>query len=52
MILSLWVPNTLYHQAISWIYAASAVAPPDAEVVQVGDPIGQRPERPGLVQVR
>ncbi len=31
-------------------HASGAVAPPDAEVVQVGDTIGQRAERRGLVQ--
>ena len=29
-------------------HASGAVAPPDAEVVQVGDAIWQRAERPGL----
>jgi hypothetical protein len=31
-------------------HAPGAVTPPDAEVVQVGDAIGQRAERRGLVQ--
>jgi hypothetical protein len=31
-------------------HASGAVAPPDAEVVQVGDAIWQRAERRGLVQ--
>ena len=30
-------------------HASGAVAPPDAEVVQVGDAIWQRAERRGLV---
>ena len=33
-------------------HPSGAVAPPDAEVVQVSDAIWQRAERSGLVQVR
>jgi hypothetical protein len=42
--------ENLCHQAIFMNPAAGAVAPPDAEVVQVGDAIGLRAERRGLVQ--
>ena len=42
--------ENLCHQAIFVDHAPSAVAPPDAEVVQVGDAVWQRAERRGLVQ--
>jgi hypothetical protein len=38
------------HQAIFMDHASGAVAPPDTEVVQVGDTILQRAKRRGLVQ--
>jgi hypothetical protein len=40
-----WLPvraENLYHQAILMNHALGAVAPPDTEVVQVGDTIWQR----------
>jgi hypothetical protein len=42
--------ENLCHQAIFMNHASGAVAPPDPEVVQVGDVIWQRAERGGLVQ--
>jgi hypothetical protein len=42
--------ENLCHQAIFVNYAPGAVAPPDAEVVQVGDAVWQRAERRGLVR--
>ena len=42
--------DNLCHQAIFMNHASGAVAPPDVEVVQVGDAIWQRAERRGLVQ--
>jgi len=42
--------ENLCHQAIFMNHASGAVAPPDAEVVQVGDAIWQRAPRRGLVQ--
>jgi hypothetical protein len=42
--------ENLCRQAIFMNHASNAVAPEDAEVVQVGDAIGQRAERRGLVQ--
>jgi hypothetical protein len=42
--------DNLCHQAIFMDHASGAVAPPHAEVVQVGDAIGQRAKRRGLVQ--
>ena len=42
--------ENLCHQAILVNHASGAVAPPDAEVLQVGDTIGQRAERRGLFQ--
>jgi hypothetical protein len=38
------------HQAIFVNDASGAIAPPEAEVVQVGDAIGQRAKQRGLVQ--
>jgi hypothetical protein len=38
------------HQAIFVNDASGAIAPSEAEVVQVGDAIGQRAKRRGLVQ--
>jgi hypothetical protein len=43
-----WGRN-LCHQAIFVNHASGAVAPPDAEVVQVGDAIWQWAERPRTV---
>ncbi len=42
--------ENLCHQAILMDHASDAVAPPNAEVVQVGDAIRQRVQRRGLVQ--
>jgi hypothetical protein len=42
--------ENLCHQAILMDHASDAVAPPDADVVQVGDIIWQRAQRRGLVQ--
>jgi hypothetical protein len=42
--------ENLCHQAIFMNHASGAVAPPDTEVVQVGDAIWQRAKRRGLVQ--
>jgi hypothetical protein len=42
--------DNLCHQAIFVNDASGAIAPPEAEVVQVGDAIGQRAKRRGLVQ--
>jgi hypothetical protein len=42
--------ENLCHQAIFVNHASGAVAPPDAEVVQVGDAAWQRAERRGLFQ--
>jgi hypothetical protein len=42
--------ENLCHQAILVNHAYGAVAPPGAEMVQVGDAIGQRAKRRGLVQ--
>src|SRR6266700_6896529 len=42
--------ENLCHQAIFMNHASGAVAPEDAEVVQVDDIIWQRAERRGLVQ--
>jgi len=42
--------ENLCHQAILMDHAPDAVAPPDADVVQVGDIIWQRAQRRGLVQ--
>jgi hypothetical protein len=42
--------ENLCHQAIFVNHAPGAIAPPDTEVVQVGDAIRQRAERRGLVQ--
>ena len=42
--------ENLCHQAILMDHASNAVAPPDADVVQVGDAIWQRARRRGLVQ--
>jgi hypothetical protein len=41
--------GNLCHQAIFMNHASGAVAPPEAEVVQVGDVIWQRAEWRGLV---
>jgi hypothetical protein len=41
--------GNLCHQAIFMNHASGAVAPPEAEVVQVGDAIWQRAEWRGLV---
>jgi putative transposase len=42
--------ENLCHQVIFMNYASGAVAPPDAEVVQVGHAIWQRAKRRGLAQ--
>jgi hypothetical protein len=42
--------ENLCHQAIFMNHVSGAVAPEEAEVVQVGDAIGQRAKRRGLVQ--
>jgi hypothetical protein len=42
--------ENLCHQAIFMNHASGAVAPPEAERVQVGNAIGQRAQRRGLVQ--
>jgi hypothetical protein len=42
--------ENLCHQAILVSHAAGSVAPLDAELVQVGDAIGRRAQRRGLVQ--
>jgi hypothetical protein len=42
--------ENLCHQAIFVDNVPGTVAPPDAEVVQVGDAVWQRTERRGLVQ--
>jgi hypothetical protein len=42
--------ENLCHQAIFVNHASGAVAPPNAEVVQVGGTIRQRAKRRGLVQ--
>ena len=47
---SLWVPITYATRRYSLNDASGAIAPPEAEVVQVGDAIGQRAKRRGLVQ--
>src|SRR5450755_2925286 len=49
---TVWIvgAENLCHQAIFMNHASGAVAPPDAEVVQVGDDIWQRAKRGCLVQ--
>jgi hypothetical protein len=42
--------DNLCHQVIFMSHASGAVTPPEAEVVQAGDAIGQRAKRRGLVQ--
>src|SRR5215471_4939004 len=42
--------ENLCHQAIFMNHAGGAVAPPDAEVVEVGDAVGQRAEWRGLAE--
>ena len=42
--------DNLCHQAIFVNHASGAVAPPDADAVQVGDAVWQRAERRGLFQ--
>src|ERR1700747_1777590 len=42
--------RNLCHQAIFMNHATSAVTPPDPELVQAGDTVGQRAERCGLLQ--
>jgi ABC-type Mn2+/Zn2+ transport system ATPase subunit len=53
MILGLAPPTVgaenLCHQAIFMDHTSGAFAPPNAEVIQVGDAIRQRTERRGLV---
>ena len=49
-----WVvgAENLCHQAILMDHACCAVTPPDPEMVQVGDAVGQWAERRGLLQAR
>ena len=44
--------ENLCHQAILMDHACCAVTPPDPEMVQVGDAVGQWAERRGLLQAR
>ncbi len=45
----LWVPKTSCHQVIFVEDAASAVAPPGPDMIQIGDSTRQWAERRGLV---
>src|SRR5260370_31026134 len=42
--------ENICHQAVLMNHASGAVAPLDPELIQVGDAIGQRAQRRGLVQ--